>query len=561
MNLAFFLFKPKTMRKRIVTMLVVFAFALSTFGQTPQAPFPVRRGESAETWSRDGWNTITRQKGIKPNTHKAKNVILFIGDGMGVSTLTASRIFEGQLRGDSGEENRLSFEDFPYSALSKTYSANQQTSDSAPTMSAIITGVKTDEGTLSVNQNIVHADYTTVKGNETTSLLEMAEQAGRSTGVVTTTRVTHATPGACYAHTADRDWESDYDMKRLGDAAAKVGNAAMAKRYYDAYNAKFPDIARQLIEFPYGDGLEVAFGAGRNKFIPNTKPDPLNSKEKGERTDGRDLTEEWTAKHTASQVVYNKQQLAAIDPKKAKHVLGLFATENMQFDADRLAKQPDEPSLVDMTTKAIDILQQNKKGFFLMVEAGRIDQAHHQGSAYRALKDTIELSDAVRAAAAKVNLNDTLIIVTADHSHTLTISGYPARGNNILGLVREIGTNGEIEPDYKKDRTGKPFTTLNYASGRGNTGATDRLPEGSKKYPASGIGLKPITKGRPFLTEETVTDPDYLQEGMIPLGDETHGGEDVAIFATGPNAYLIRGSMEENWIFYVMADALRLGKK
>ena len=115
-------------------------------------------------------------------------------------------------------------------------------------MSAIITGMKTDEGILSVNQNVVHADYKTVKGNETKTLLEMAEERGLSTGVVSTARLTHATPGACYAHTADRDWESDNDI---------------FKGRKDAWDAKFPDIARQLIEFPYGNGLEVAMGGGR----------------------------------------------------------------------------------------------------------------------------------------------------------------------------------------------------------------------------------------------------------------------------------------------------------
>src|SRR6185369_2242808 len=122
------------------------------------------------TWRRDGWSAIDKAKQIQYKYGKAKNVILFIGDGMGVSTTTAARIFEGQQRGESGEENRLRFETFPYSAFSKTYSANQQTSDSAPTMSAIITGVKTDEGVLSVSQNIIHADHTTVRGNETKSL-------------------------------------------------------------------------------------------------------------------------------------------------------------------------------------------------------------------------------------------------------------------------------------------------------------------------------------------------------------------------------------------------------
>src|SRR5436190_8983554 len=181
--------------KIFVAKIAVFLLLLSLVAsaQGPQPPFPIKRVENAETWKRDGWNFISRSKEQIERKNKAKNVILFLGDGMGISTLTAARIFEGQRRGESGEENRLSFEEFPFSALSKTYSANQQTSDSAPTMSAIITGVKTDEGTLSVNQNIVRGDYRTVKGNETKTLLEYAEEAGKSTGVVTTTRVTHAT--------------------------------------------------------------------------------------------------------------------------------------------------------------------------------------------------------------------------------------------------------------------------------------------------------------------------------------------------------------------------------
>jgi len=122
------------------TVLTCLLLTASLAGQAVRDPFPVKREENASTWDRDGWNAIFRAKAEKPNTRRAKNVILFIGDGMGVSTLTAARILEGQLRGESGEENRLSFEQFPYSAFSKTYSANQQTSDSAPTMSAIISG-------------------------------------------------------------------------------------------------------------------------------------------------------------------------------------------------------------------------------------------------------------------------------------------------------------------------------------------------------------------------------------------------------------------------------------
>ncbi|HEV8591615.1 MAG TPA: alkaline phosphatase, partial [Pyrinomonadaceae bacterium] len=125
------------MKSRILAIILLSGLSMSGLGQVS---FPVKRQENPEFWKRDGWAAIDKAKGEKPRKGKAKNVILFIGDGMGVSTLTASRIFEGQMRGESGEENRLSFEQFPYSALSKTYSANQQTSDSAPTMAGIVTG-------------------------------------------------------------------------------------------------------------------------------------------------------------------------------------------------------------------------------------------------------------------------------------------------------------------------------------------------------------------------------------------------------------------------------------
>lgn len=530
----------------LACLIVSLSLVSSSLGQAVARPFPVKRAETPQSWKDEGWRVIDAAKRTKVRNGPAKNVILFVGDGMGVSTLTAARIFEGQKRGESGEENRLSFEEFPFSALSKTYSTNQQTSDSAPTMSAIITGVKTDEGVLSVNQNIIRGDYRTVKGNETKSLLEMAEEAGKSTGVVSTARVTHATPGACYAHTADRDWESDKDI---------------FDRKKDASQAKFPDIARQLIEFPYGDGLDVVLGGGRAKFLPRTAKDPEYENIPGDRLDGRDLTREWQTKYKSSTYVWNEQQFKNIDPKKTKHLLGLFEPSHMQFEYDRSRDKSGEPSLSAMTEKAIDILSQNKKGYFLMVEGGRIDQAHHFGNAYRALSDTVELSNAVRTALGKVNLDETLIIVTADHSHTLTMMGYPARGNNILGLVREVADDGTLDPGDRRDRTGKPYTTLNYTSGRGYTGATADQLEGPKSYPATSVGVKGITKGRPDLTKVDTTDPNYLQEATIPLLDETHGGEDVAIFATGVNAHLIRGSMEQNWIFYVMVDALRLGRK
>ena len=115
-----------------------------------------------------------------------------------------------------------------------------------------------------------------------------------------------------------------------------------------------------------------------------------------------------------------------------------------------------------MTVKALEILQKNKKGFFLMVEGGRIDHGHHAGNAFRALTDAIEFAKAVQVARDKTKRAETLIIVTADHSHTFTIVGYPKRGNPILG---KVVWPGHTEPE--RDMLGRPYTTLSYANGPG----------------------------------------------------------------------------------------------
>ncbi len=511
-----------------------FPMVICTLLGTPFAGLDATYAESPEYWFQSGQDAVRDAKDLRPNKHRAKNVILFVGDGMGVSTVTAARILEGQINGGNGEENNLSFDKLPFLALSKTYSVNQQTPDSAPTMTAMVTGVKTKDGLISVNEYVVRGDYRTVAGNELTTILELAEQHGLSTGVVSTTRVTHATPAACYAHSPDRDWESDADMPA------------------DAVAAGFPDIARQLIEFPYGDGLEVALGGGRSKFLPTTTADPEDAGRTGSRKDGRNLAHEWTVKYNNSAYVWNKAQFDAINPKKVQHLLGLFERSHMEYEYDRRLDTGGEPSLSEMTAKAIDILSENKKGFFLMVEAGRIDHAHHACNAFRALTDTIEMSNAVKTAMEKTDPRDTLIIVTADHGHVFTIAGYPKRGNPILGKVLEPD-----EADFAKDMLGIPYTTLGYANGPGYTGQSDLQAEGSKIYPHWPTSYSGITLGRPDITAIDTTEPIYLQEATIPLSSETHSGEDVAICAGGPGAHLFHGVQEQHVIFHVMVDALR----
>ncbi len=456
-------------------------------------------------------------------SRRAKNVILFVGDGMGISTITAARILEGQNKGQSGEDNRLSFEEFPQAALVRTFSANQQVSDSAPTATAMMTGWHANDGALSVGTEVADNEMDASKVAEYSheTLLELAEAKGLSTGIVSTARITHATPAATYAHTPNRDWEYAGQMPAT---------------------ATLPDIGAQLIARQRtGNGLEVVLGGGRGYLLDSGSTDPEYPDERGRRRDGRNLIREWQAAQPQSQYVWKRDDLLKVDVKHTDHLLGLFEPSHMQYEADRVGDLAGEPSLAEMTARAIEMLQKNRKGYFLMVEAGRIDHGHHAGNAYRALTDTIALSDAVRMAADMTRDNDTLILVTADHSHVMTISGYPARGNPILGLVQAPGASAP-----SKDAQGKPYATLSYANGPGFSVIDEK-----------GGGRRDINPGRAQnLADVDTTSPDFHQESLVGMGAETHGGEDVALFGHGAGSDVVRGVINQNEIYHIMRRAL-----
>lgn len=490
-------------------------------------------GETPEWWFRNGAAQAQRNgagRGLRP-----RNVIVFLGDGMSVTTITAARILEGQRTGQSGEENRLSFEDFPYTALSRTYNVDAQTPDSAGTMTAIMTGVKVRLGSIGINQRAPRGSCAASKGNETVSLLELAAAAGMGTGVVTTARITHATPAATYGHASEREWEAD---TKLPASAVAEGCA---------------DLARQLVEFPIAAGPNVAFGGGRGYFLPSGVADPAEPALQGVRLDGRNLIDEWLAR-PGSSYVWNPGQLAALDPARSEHVLGLFAHSHLDYDVERRQHPGRQPSLAEMTRAAIGLLQRRDRPYFLVVEGARIDMGHHAGNAFRALDETIAFSDAIRAADAQTSDQDTLILVTADHSHGLTMASYPARGNPILGLLRGINPDDEGAPVLIRDLDGKPYTTLNYATGPGFTAESDEQPAGPKRFPH--LPRSAGQRGpRPDLESVDTAAPDYLQEALIPLRSESHSGEDVAVFARGPGAQAVRGSLEQNTLFHLIAQA------
>ncbi len=476
---------------------------------TARQPVPVKQAQ--DTYFKAGAARLASAPAPK---RRARNVILFIGDGMGVSTITAARIFAGQQKGVDGESYDLVMDSFPRSALARTYSHDFQVADSAATATAMTSGVKTRSGVVGLTSEAPSRDCAGSQGKDTTTLFEIAEAKGLATGIVSTARITHATPAAAYAHVANRNWENDSEIARAGAAACT-------------------DIARQLVEWPAGDGFEVALGGGRANFLPADAADPEDPSKKGLRSDGRDLAAEWAAKPGRA-YIWNAAQFAQTDFSSTTKVLGLFSPSHMAYEADRAGDKGGEPSLAELTVASIDRLSQDRDGYVLMVEAGRIDHAHHEGDAGRALTDTVAFDEAIGAALARTSRSDTLIIVTADHSHVFTIAGYPGRNNPILGLVA-----GPDSDEGAGAEDGRPYTTLGYMNGPGSVFAKGAKPD-----------------GRPDLTGVDTAALGFKQPSLVPLASETHAGEDVAVFAWGPGDDVFGGVWEQNVIYHAMARAL-----
>ncbi|MCF5899698.1 MULTISPECIES: alkaline phosphatase [Aeromonas] len=431
----------------------------------------------------------------------AKNVILFIGDGMGPTVLTATRLFK------VGEEGNLEMMKLPRSARIKTFSNDAQTTDSAPSMAAYTTGVKMNNEVIAMSSDTkAVAPGKDVNGNKTVNncssdngkpeptILELAKAAGKSVGAVTTTELTHATPAATYAHICHRD--AAYDIAAQAVPGGTGFNQAL------------------------GDGVDVLMGGGANHWTP------YSASNKGGRNDNRDLTAEMKAQGYS--YVTTQSELAKVTSGK---VLGLFSSKShLDYELDRVAKGAanTQPSLSEMTAKAIDLLSKNSQGYFLMVEGGRIDHALHGTNAKRSLTDAVALDEAVKTALGKVDLSNTLIVVTADHDHTMTINGYSAKGNPVLDLVK----NGD--GSTQNDVDGKPFTTLVFGNGPNRPDV------------------------RPVLTSDQVMANDYLQETGVKLTSETHGGGDVMLFADGAGSNRFKGTLDNTKVFGKLREALGL---
>lgn len=463
------------------------------------------------TWFTDGQALLKARIEATPNTGKAKNVILFVADGMGVGTNYGIRVFAGQQKGMLGEENNLPHDLFPNSAIIKTYNINAQTPDSAPTAGAMNTGVKQIFNTINVDDTAVYSDCSTEK--PLTLFSEIVSEAGKSVGIVSTASLAHATPAAVYAKTVDRQWF----------ASAPEG---------------CKDISLQLVDQFEAGVIDVALGGGARDFAPK---DVVVENGTGRRTDGQDLYARLES--LGVQHVYDAETLAAAD--RSKPIIGMFASSDMAYEHDRTDS---EPSLKDMTVAAIEQMQTNDNGFYLMVEAGRVDHGNHAGNAHRAFTDGVAFVEAIEAALAMVNAEETLVIVTADHEHVINFQGYCGRGTPITGLCMDIG-QGQVEhtgtPVVADD--GKPYTVVTYGNGPGSVLIKDGEGDNAPYVSA---------EGRATLTQEQAQDPDFLQPALLPMSSESHSGVDVALWATGPWAHLFGGTMNQEMVFHVMNHAV-----
>jgi alkaline phosphatase len=462
---------------------------------------------------------------------KAKNVILFIGDGLSPAHRTAARLLsKGIAEGKS--LGKLAIDDMPHMALVATAGSDSIITDSANAASAYATGHKTAVNAMGVYADRTASPFDDPKVETITSLAK--RRHGMAIGIVTNTEVEDATPAAMVAHTRRR--------------------------------AAYDEIVAQY----FAARPDVLMGGGAANFLPQTA---AGSK----RKDDVDYIARF--RDAGYQVVMTKAELDASATKSdTRQLLGLFATGNMDGALDRkflkgggVKKFPDQPDLTEQVQAALNVLSRNEAGFFLMVESGMIDKYAHLLDMERAVYDTIMLDNAVRLARdwAAAHGDDTLILVIADHNHPI----------GLLGTIDDDMTKETPAPLRERVRVYEHAGFPNYPApnAEGYPARVDvsrHLALFSASLPDHYETLRPKLDNP---NEPTVAGKDAntyvaneryksvpgaaLRLGNLPamINADVHSGEDVILTATGPGSERVRGQMDNTEVFRVMAEALELG--
>jgi alkaline phosphatase len=505
-------------RKKQITYLVVVALAI---GAVVWTRILIDRNNDATIFvdSASPASPVEEVSAKPVASGVAKNLILFVGTGYGIAPMTATRIYA------VGEDGSLAVDELNETALIRTTSRNAQTADSAAAMTAYMTGLKVDNEVLSQTPETRPYDEAgrpqaghgetacplVGNGKPATTLLELAKAAGRSTGIVTSARITQAITAASYAHLCQHDGENT-----IATQLVPGGNGGNVKLL---------------------DGVDVILGGGWQQFLP--KEDPRGSA----RNDSRDLFAEMRAKGYA--VISRESELVALSQlgQPPSKLLGLFNRSQLSYDIDRTGTN--EPSLAQMTARAIELLQRNPNGYLLIVEGGRIANALDASLARKALQEARAFDDAIAVALQKIRMADpdhlkTTIVVTADHDHTMVMNGNAVLAGRttelrpgVLGVLR----NASDPLQSASDASGRAFTTLTFGTG-------------AKR-------VKGPRSSAPALTDVSMGDKTMRYESAIELGTAI-GGTDVMLSATGAYAARFHGTLDNTQVFTLMREAMGL---
>jgi alkaline phosphatase len=511
---------------------------------------------------------------------KAKNVIILIGDGFGIAHRTASRIMsKGVLQGKA--VGQLNTDTFPNTGLVITHSLNSIVTDSSPGAACYSSGNKSNN-----NQQGVFPDDTTANfDNPRVELIGeyLARTEGKALGIVTTSDVFDATPGAFGTHTQNRGAGTGICDQFLDEAAAN-------------------------------GGLKVLLGGGRKWFLPNTTPGSARNASTDyvhatELTDGWDVAagavdpaRDLIADFQAEGFIYvpNATSLSSI-PGNTKKLLGLFALSNMNVSLDKIngpTKRnvvpvgsstgqpvvvdygfPDQPMLDEMAAKALQVLKQDKDGFVLMIEGASIDKQAHNMDSERWMLDAIEFDRAIGVAKAFAEQNeDTLVVVTADHECAgINIIGASTVSDATLSTLTNAtsptlqGAVGPYEaagfPQYVTAADGYPTTTdinnrmiIGYAgnSDRYENWRTNPLPLRDSQQPFNGSAPLNTYPSGPLNRDTT---GNFLITGQVSGSSAVHTASDVPVYSFGNGSSLFAGTMDNTDVFFKMMQAIFGGCK
>ncbi len=409
---------------------------------------------------------------------KAKNVIVLIADGCSSEQYTFARWFKGA---------PLSFDSIQVGGV-KTYVADSVIADSAPAATAYATGVRSSDKFISVGpqQDTLFCVPTPEAGLQyrpLATLLEGARLQKKATGIVATSRVSHATPAAFVSHSPSRNLEQD------------------------------------IMEQAVYQNLDVVFGGGKGYLLPKDAG--------GKRSDGENLLD--VLKNQGYQVIETREEMADLKPGKT---FGMFAASHMDPEIDRVQNHPSQPTLREMTEKAIGLLSRNPDGFFLMVEGSQIDWACHANDPAHLLSDMLAYDAAVEAALEFARKDGhTLLIALSDHN-----TGGFSIGNY---------ATGETYSQMKLDAFLSPFRNMKVSSAAlWEKVKNNKTPENVIEVVKGGWGMNITSDDASAildLSEKYKNVPFYafgesLSAKYTFAGWTTHGhcGGDVPLFALGP---------------------------